>query len=203
MLYLVTDEKLCLGRNLADVISEAVKGGVNIIQLRKKNINTRNFIEKAEQIKKLLTPLNIPLIINDRVDVALAIKADGVHLGQDDMPYLKAREILGDNAVIGLSVETTEQVKQAEKWNVNYLGISPVFDTKTKTDIKKPWGIQGIRKIRKISRHYLVAIGGLNKNNIKNVIYAGADSIAVVSAICSAANPKIAAQEINSVINHL
>jgi len=151
MLYLVTDEKLCLGRNLADVISEAVKGGVNIIQLRKKNINTRNFIEKAEQIKKLLTPLNIPLIINDRVDVALAIKADGVHLGQDDMPYLKAREILGDNAVIGLSVETTEQVKQAEKWNVNYLGISPVFDTKTKTDIKKPWGIQGIRKIRKIA----------------------------------------------------
>jgi len=199
-LYLVTDRDLSLGRPLEEVVLQAVKGGVSIVQLREKRASTRFFVEQAERLKRLLTPYGVPLIINDRVDVALAVEADGVHIGQEDMPYPIARRVLGKRAIIGLSVETVEQVLEAEGYDVDYLGVSPIFETPTKTDTRGSWGLEGLAQVRKLSRHRLVAIGGLNAANAESVIRAGADSIAVVSAICSATEPQRAAEVLNQII---
>jgi thiamine-phosphate pyrophosphorylase len=199
-LYLVTDRDLSLGRPLEEVVLQAVRGGVSVVQLREKQASTRFFVAEARRIKELLAPYNVPLLINDRVDVALAIGADGVHIGQNDMPYPLARRLLGQEAIIGLSVETKEQVHQAEAYDVEYLGVSPIFETPTKTDITGSWGLEGLAWVRKASRHPLVAIGGLNAANAASVIRAGADSIAVVSAICSAPEPQAAAETLNQVI---
>ncbi len=185
-IYLVTDQKACLEKSLESIVFDAVKAGVACVQLREKNISTRLFFKKALSLKSILETARIPLIINDRVDIALAVKADGVHIGQSDMPCEHARRLMGSKAVIGLSVETWEDVQKAQDLDVDYLGVSPVFSTPTKTDTKNPWGLEGLKKIRAYSRHPLAAIGGLDSSNIKEVIKAGADAIAVVSAICSA-----------------
>lgn len=192
-LHLVTDRSLTLGRSLIDIIRAAVAGGVSVVQLREKSCSTHDFIELARSAAKELRG-RVPLIINDRIDVALAVGADGVHIGQSDMPYGMARELLGPQALIGLSVETPEQAKEAESLNVDYLGLSPVFATATKSDIAPPLGLAGVRRIRSESRHRLVAIGGINHENALDVVSAGADGLAVVSAICSAKDPQEAAQ---------
>ncbi len=199
-LYLVTDRDLCLGRPLETVILEAVQGGVAMVQLREKQASTRFFVEEALRIKQLLAPYRIPLIINDRVDVALAVEADGVHIGQEDMPYPLARRLMGAKAIIGLSVETLDQALEAEAYDVDYLGVSPIFPTPTKTDTKGAWGLEGLAKLRRLSRHRLVAIGGINPANAEAVMQAGADSLAVVSAICSAPNPRQAAETLSRAI---
>ena len=197
-IYLVTDQKACQGKPLESIILDAVKAGVSCVQLREKDIGTRLFLEKALALKSILKPAGIPLIINDRVDIALAAKADGVHLGQTDMPYEHARSLMGPMAVIGLSVETWEDVTKAQDLDVDYLGVSPVFSTPTKTDTKTPWDIGGLKKIRDYSCHPLVAIGGLDISNAETVINAGADAIAVVSAICSANDSFDAARQLVS-----
>ena len=202
-IYLVTDEAACLGRPVLSVVSEAVKAGITCVQLREKNQGTRVFLERAKALKKLLEPFCIPLIINDRIDIALAAGADGVHIGQSDMPYTDARKLMGRDAVIGLSVETWEDVETAETLDVDYLGVSPVFSTPTKTDTKAPWGIEGLKKIRAFSRHALVAIGGLGPSNATEIVEAGADSIAVVSAICSAPDPFNAAGRLVRIFKHI
>ncbi len=199
-LYLVTDATLSLGRPVVDIVAQAVAGGVTMVQLREKNISTRDFIQLAGKIKAILSPYDVPLIINDRLDVALAVDADGIHIGQRDMPYATARSILPGGKIIGLSVETLEQAKEAEKLDVDYLGVSPVFPTPTKTDIHSSWGIEGLKALRKQSRHKLVAIGSIKADNAAKVIQAGADGIAVVSGICSAGDPRMAAQELKAVI---
>jgi thiamine-phosphate pyrophosphorylase len=200
-LYLVTDRELCDGRDLKTIILQAVKGGVSCVQLREKNASTRFFVEEAREVKRLLTPFRIPLIINDRIDVALAVEADGIHIGQEDMPYDIARRLMGPKATIGLSVEKWEDVELAEALDVDYLGVSPIFETPTKTNTKGMWGLEGLARIRAYSRHPLVAIGGLNATNAKEVILAGADSIAVVSAICSAQEPLLASQTLHTLIS--
>jgi thiamine-phosphate pyrophosphorylase len=197
---LVTDEKLSLGRPVTDIVARAVEGGVTMVQLREKTKDTRAFIDLAAKVKEILKPYNVPLIINDRIDVALAVNAEGVHIGQHDMPYPIARKLMPKDAIIGLSVETINQVKEAEALDVNYLGISPVFSTPTKTDVDTSWGIKGLNQIRKMSRHKLVAIGSIKPHNAAEVIQAGADGIAVVSGICSADDPKAAAQEFMSIV---
>jgi len=195
-LYLVTDRGLCGHRDLEEVISLAVQGVVAWVQLREKDLPTRPFVEEARRLKQFLAPLGVPLIINDRLDVVLASDADGIHIGQEDMPYDIARRLLGPKAIIGLSVETWEDVEQAELLDVDYLGVSPVFTTPTKTDTKGPWGLEGLARIRAFSRHPLVAIGGISRDNAAAVILAGADRIAVVSAICAAADPCRAAEDL-------
>ncbi|MCL6432090.1 MAG: thiamine phosphate synthase [Anaerolineae bacterium] len=200
-LYLVTDRALSLGRPLEEVVLAAVRGGVGIVQLREKDAPTRFFVEEAQHIKRLLQPYGVPLIINDRVDVALAVEADGVHIGQQDMPYPLARKLLGKRAIIGLSVETVEQVLEAEAYDVDYLGVSPIFPTPTKTDTLGAWGLAGLATVRRLSRHRLVAIGGLNATNAESVIRAGADCIAVVSAICSAPDVEQAAATLRRTID--
>jgi len=195
-LYLVTDRDLSLGRSLDWVVETAAKGGVTIVQLREKNMETRDFIEEAQRIQKILKSYNIPLLINDRVDVALAIGADGVHLGQKDMPYQMARNILGDKAIIGLSVESIEQAKEANQFDVDYIAISPVFTTPTKEELTQELGIKGVKEITSLSRHPAVGIGSIKAYNAQEIIEAGADGIAVVSGICSADDPEEAASEL-------
>jgi thiamine-phosphate pyrophosphorylase len=187
--YLVTDRPLCLDRPLTSIVADAVRAGIACVQLREKNASTRDFLNQALALKPMLASAGIPLIINDRVDIALAANADGVHLGQSDMPYAAARKLLGPDAVIGLSVETWTDVEAAQDLDVNYLGVSPIFATPTKTDTQAPWGLEGLARIRAFSRHSLVAIGGLNAANAPDIIQAGADAVAVVSAICSAEDP--------------
>jgi len=199
--YLVTDRSLCLNRTLTDVILQAVQGGVAYVQLREKDISTRLFVEEAMAIKKILKPHSVPLIINDRVDVALACGAEGVHIGQEDMPYEIARKLIGPKAIIGLSVENWTDVEESQKLDVDYIGVSPVFPTPTKTDTKEAWGLAGLAKIKSFSRHPLVAIGGINEANAGEVISAGANCIAVVSAICSAPDPTAATRNLKNIID--
>ena len=199
--YLVTDRGLCGGRPLEEIVIRAVKGGASFVQLREKEISTRLFVEEAGRIKKLLGPYKIPLIINDRVDVAMACGADGVHIGQEDMPYEIVRKLMGEKAIIGLSVETWEDVVASQKLDVSYIGVSPIFTTPTKTDTKGAWGLEGLARIKTFSRHPLVAIGGINESNVREVVTAGAKCVAVVSAICASSDPEAAARRINEIIN--
>jgi thiamine-phosphate pyrophosphorylase len=198
-LYLVTDRGLC-GDKMDEVIVKAVQGGAKYVQLREKNVPTKFFVEEARRIKSLLQCFHVPLIINDRVDVALAVDAEGVHLGQDDMPYAAARKLMGSKAIIGLSVECWEDVEAAQNIDADYLGVSPIFPTPTKKNTKGAWGLEGLERIKAYSRHQLVAIGGLNETNAKAAIQAGANCIAVVSAICGAHNPLKAARTLCDII---
>lgn len=199
-LYLVTDRSLSRDRSLEEIVLAAVRGGATMVQLREKECSGREFVESARRLNEKLAPLNIPLLTNDRVDIALAAGCNGVHIGQSDLPYPDARRLLGPDAIIGLSVENEEQAREAETLDVDYLGLSPIYSTPTKTDIDTQLGLSGIRSIRKISRHVLVAIGGLNESNAPDVIRAGADGVAVVSAICSADDPEEAARRIRTAV---
>lgn len=199
-LYLVTDRGCCGGRPLESIVAQALAGGVRCVQLREKDLPTRPFLELARNLKALLAPQGVPLIINDRLDIALASGADGVHVGQEDMPVAELRRFLGPKAIIGLSVETWEDVEQAQDLPVDYLGVSPVFPTPTKTDTKAPWGLDGLARIRCFSRHPLVAIGGIHAGNAALVVRAGAAGLAVVSAICASEDPEAAARELDEQI---
>jgi thiamine-phosphate pyrophosphorylase len=192
-LYLVTDRTWLRGRALTQLVEAAVRGGVTAVQLREKVLDTRAFLAEARAIKQLLKPLGVPLVINDRIDIALACDADGVHLGQTDMPVADARRLLPEHVFIGLSVETMEQVRNASTLPVDYLGVSPIFATPTKTDTARPWGLEGLREVRMQTKLPLVAIGGIHAENAAEVRAAGADGLAVVSAICAADDPEAAA----------
>ena len=198
--YLVTDRGLCRNRPLQEIILQAIQGGAAYVQLREKELSTRAFVEEAIAVKKILFPFHVPLIINDRLDVALACGADGVHIGQEDMPYETARKLMGQEAIIGLSVETWADVEASQNLDVDYIGASPVFATPTKTDTKEAWGLEGLKKIKSFSRHPVVAIGGINESNARAVVEAGADCLAVVSAICAADNPAGAAVSLKKII---
>lgn len=198
-LYLVTDRELCMGRSLVEVVEASVQGGVSVVQLREKDISTRDFVELGKTLLKILRPKNVPLIINDRLDVTLAIGADGLHIGQSDLHYHDARKLLGEKFLLGLSVENREQVKEAKDWDLSYMALSPLFSTPTKTDTAPPWGLEGLKEIRKEIECPLVVIGGINMKNAREVINAGADSLAIVSAICSAPSPYEASKEFRSV----
>jgi thiamine-phosphate pyrophosphorylase len=192
-LYLVTDRAWLRGRPLSAVVEAALRGGVTAVQLREKALETRTFIEQARTLKRLLAPLEVPLVINDRVDVALACEADGVHLGQSDMSVADARRLLPSHVFIGLSVETIEQLRAARELPVDYLGVSPIFATPTKLDTSTPWGLDGLRAARRETSLPLIAIGGIHADNAASVRAAGADGLAVVSAICAAHDPEAAA----------
>lgn len=202
-LYLVTDSGLARGRSLETIVLEAVKGGVTCVQLREKHLDTREFVNMAKRLKQLLGPLQVPLIINDRIDVALACMAEGVHLGQSDMHIEDARKLVGEQMVIGISAESVNDAILAEKEGADYIGISPVFSTLTKKDIARPLGLEGVKEIRKRVEIPLVGIGGINSENCRSVIEYGADGVAVVSAIVAADDPQVAAREIAGRLNVL
>ena len=191
--YVVTDRSLSRGRSTLDVVREAVEGGATCVQLREKQAGTREFLEEARALSPWLRGQNIPLFINDRVDIALAVEADGVHLGQQDMPIADARRLGPPSWIIGVSAESVEDAVRAEREGADYIGVSPVFATPTKTDTARPLGLEGLRAMRAAVRIPLVAIGGIHLRNAREVIRAGADGLAVVSAIVSADSPREAA----------
>lgn len=199
-LYLVTDRSLSRGRSIEEIVSGAVRGGVTCVQLREKHCSTREFVRQARSLQPILSKYNIPLIINDRLDVALAVGADGVHLGQSDMHIGDARRLMGKKIIIGISAENLDDAIVAEKEGADYIGMSPVFATETKTDTAAPLGLDGIRQIRKVVKIPLVGIGGIHAANLREVVWAGADGVAVVSAIVSADCPETAASELKSLL---
>ena len=192
-LYLVTDRRLSLGRSTVEVVAASVSGGVTCVQLREKHCSTREFLEEARRVRELLVGTGVPLIINDRLDVALAVAADGVHLGQNDMHISDARRLVGERLVIGISAESVADAIRAEAEGADYIGVSPVFTTPTKMDTAPPLGLEGLREIRRAVSLPLVAIGSIRHDNAAEVLRAGADGLAVVSAIVSAPCPRTAA----------
>ena len=176
------------GKYIISAIEQAIEGGVSLVQLRAKKLKTHDFFELSLKARESTKKKSIPLIINDRVDIALSCKADGVHLGQDDLPVFHARKILGKKKLIGVSVNTEKEAEEAEKRGADYLGVGPIFFTQTKKDIKPPLGLEGLREIRKRVRIPILAIGGINAENAREIIEVGADGIAVVSAILATEN---------------
>lgn len=184
-IYPITDVRLS-GLSHAEQVKRLIDGGAELIQLREKYQTPKDFYESAEKAMKLARENGVKIIINDRVDVALALKADGVHLGQDDLPPEKAREILGDESIIGFSTHNIEQVVEAANFPINYIAVGPVFATKTKENPDEIIGLEMVKKAREITSDFpLVAIGGINFTNFASVLSAGANSVAVISDIIS------------------
>lgn len=194
--YLVTDRSFSAGRTTEEIVRKAVEGGVSVVQLREKELETRAFYEEGLKIREMLKQAGVALLINDRIDVALALDADGVHLGRDDMPPREARRLLGPDKVIGLSVNTLDHVREESAAYADYLAISPVFFTGTKANITEPWGLAGVAAARAATGLPLCAIGGVGAHNARDVVRAGADFIAVVTAIAAAPDPCAAAEEL-------
>jgi len=192
--YLVTDRPAFLGRDPLEVVAAAVAGGASVVQLREKRATTRQFVELARALLGLLRPLGVPLIINDRVDVALAAGADGVHVGQDDMDPRDVRGLIGPDKILGLSVTGADEARAARGMPVDYLGAGPVFATATKKDAGAPQGISGLATMLALAEVPVVAIGAITADNAAAVMDAGVSGLAVVSAICSAPDPRAAAQ---------
>lgn len=197
-LYLCTDRNLLNGKNFEETIELAIKGGVSIVQLREKNCSSRKFLEIATSVKNITSKYKIPLIINDRIDIALAVDADGVHVGQDDLPCKTAREILGAEKIIGVSVSTVAEAIQAENDGANYLGVGAIFKTSTKTDAEIVT-LETLKKIRDSVKIPSVAIGGINKDNLSQ-IKDFVDGVAVISAIISNENPEDAAKDLLKIL---
>jgi thiamine-phosphate pyrophosphorylase len=197
-LYLVTDPALCAARGLLETVHAAVQGGVSVVQLRDKQATDAELVEQGRALKAALAGTGVPLIINDRVEVAAAVGADGVHVGQGDEGILAARALLGRDAVIGLSIQSVEQARVVEPGTIDYVGIGPVFGTATKPDHARPLGFDGLAEVRGAIALPAVAIGGLKAVHVPDVLNAGCDGLAVVSAICGAADPSAAAEQIRA-----
>lgn len=195
-LYVVTDPVMIGERRLEDVCREALEAGVRVFQLRDKQASTRSLIGQAVRLKRLAESYGATLLVNDRADVAVASGAHGVHVGQDDMPLDEARQILGRHAVIGVSVQTPGEARAAEKGGADYLAANLVFETPTKTDLEGSIGLDGVRRLRAASGLPLVAIGGIKADNAASVVFAGADGVAVVSAVMAAPDVKRACREL-------
>lgn len=192
-LYLCTDRNLTA--NIEKTVALAIEGGVTIVQLREKNCNGKEFFEIATRLKQITASKNVPLIVNDRIDIAQAIDAAGVHIGQTDLPCKVARKILGAEKVIGVSASTVEEAIQAEIDGADYLGVGAMFATNTKTDAKLVT-LNTLKKIRAAVKIPIVAIGGINLETVSKIKPANIDGVAVVSAIIASENPKRAAENL-------
>lgn len=199
-LYLVTNAQLSRGRSHREIVSAAIRGGVTIVQYREKNISTRQMVAEALELRDLCRAQRVPFIVNDRVDVALAVDADGVHVGQDDMPVALARQLMGPDKLVGASAENVEQALAAVADGADYLGVSPIFATATKPDAGEPLGIERLRGIVSKSIVPVVGIAGINASNAASVVCAGAAGVAVVSAIVSADYVERAARELSEIV---
>ncbi|MDS1004665.1 thiamine phosphate synthase [Clostridium sporogenes] len=195
-LYLITDRRFLKGRELKKVIEDAILGGVTIVQVREKDISTREFFKVAKEVKEVTDYYKVPIIINDRLDIAQAIDADGVHLGQKDMPLNIARKILGKDKLIGISVGNVKEALEAKNNGADYLGIGTIFPTGSKKDVDAIIGIDGLSQVKNSISIPSVAIGGINKTNFKDVLKTGVEGISVISAILDENNIKLAANNL-------
>jgi thiamine-phosphate pyrophosphorylase len=185
--YFITDSKLSRSGNSSDV-QQAVSCGVEVVQYRNKNRETRQMYEEAVRLREICRDSDTIFLINDRVDIALATQADGVHLGQSDMPCPAARKLLGQERIIGVTVHSLAEALQAESMGADYLGVSPIFQTATKPDAGKPAGIRLIEEIRGQVNIPLIAIGGINHSNAGDVVRAGADGLCAISCVVAKEN---------------
>jgi len=195
-LYLVADADFAPACDLPALVEAAVQGGVTVVQLRAKSLAGRDLIELGQGVAAALEGTSVPLLVNDRPDVALACGAAGVHLGQDDMPVPEARRILGPGATIGVSVNTPDEARRAEVQGADYVGAGPAFATATKETDLPVLGPEGIERIKRAVRVPVVAISGIGAKNALSMARAGADGIAVVSAILGAPDARLAAEEL-------
>lgn len=219
-IYLVTDSTLCMGRSLVDVVQAAISvrashpnctiddcgpthfsdhgRAICAVQLREKDISSRQFVDLARAVAAVMQGSGVPLIINDRADIAQIVGAQGLHIGQSDITYADARKMLGPQAIIGLSIESPAQLIQCSAMpGLDYVAASPVFSTPTKQDTAPALGLAGLMAMRAATELPIVAIGGINSSNVTQVVAAGADSVAVVSAICSAPDPAAAVRALS------
>src|SRR5512139_642594 len=186
-LYVITDERLGRGRSHFQIAEAAIRGGADVVQLRDKTASSRRLYDIALQLRRLTREADVPLVVNDRIDVALAADADGVHVGREDLPASAARKIIGPRRILGVSAETVEEAVAAEKDGADYLGVGPVFEARgTKADAGEPLGLDLIARIRRACRLPIVAIGGIHVENARLVQDAGASAAAVISAVVSA-----------------
>jgi len=194
-LYLVTDRDVLKGRDLIKAVEESILGGTTIVQLREKEVTSREFYDIASKIKSITDKYNIPLIINDRLDIALAADATGIHIGQSDIPCKVAREILGNDKIIGVSVHTLEEALEAEKDGADYLGCGAVFSTSTKKDATDV-SYEQLKEIKARVKIPVVAIGGIDEKNLGELKGTNIDGVAIVSAILGKANIKEATENL-------
>lgn len=199
-LYLVTDRETLKGRDLCQAIEQAILGGVTLVQLREKSVSTREFLELAQAVKDITTRHGVPLIINDRLDIALAIDADGLHIGQDDLPMPLARKLLGPDKLIGVSAGNLEEALLAEKQSADYLGVGAMVATPTKPEAKVVT-FDELKQIKKSVHIPVVAIGGIHEWNARETMASGIDGISVVSAILGQGDIQGAAQQLLKVIS--
>lgn len=198
--YLVTDNRLPGERPLEEVVRASIRGGAGVVQYRDKHSSTRVLVERAALLRAICREAGACFLINDRIDVALAVDADGVHLGQDDMPLRLARKILGPNRCIGVTVHNLEELKRAEADGADYLSAAPVFATATKPDHQQPLGFEGVKRLALAARKPLVAIGGIDLTNAAGVISSGARGVCVVSAVMAAVDPEQATRRLHAAV---
>lgn len=183
--------------SIEECVEQAILGGCTVVQLREKNASSNDFFQTALNMRKITATLGVPLIINDRVDIALAVDADGLHIGQDDLPYEAARRIFGQDKIIGVSTHNLAEAKEAALMGADYIGVGAMFTTGTKKDVN-PTSIDELRHICEAVEIPIVAIGGINKNNVLLLKNTGIDGIAVVSAIVAEQATANAAQELKA-----
>lgn len=194
-IYLVTDQQCLHGKSLPEALQEALEGGVTLVQLREKNCDSQAFWEQAVQVKELCDIYNVPLLINDRLDIALAVDAAGVHLGQSDLPLVVARKLLGNHKIIGVSAHNVQEAQEAEAQGADYLGCGAVFVTGTKQDTQEI-GLEALLQIKKAVKIPIVGIGGINAANYEAVLTTGVEGAAIVSGILGAADIKAEVQRL-------
>ncbi|RXI39537.1 thiamine phosphate synthase [Clostridium tetani] len=199
-LYLVTDRDILKGRDLKKAVEEAILGGTTLVQLREKNVSSKEFYEIAKDIKIITDKYNIPLIINDRVDIALAVNAEGVHIGQKDLPANIVRKIIGEDKILGVSANTIEDALKAQRDGADYLGVGAMFPTNSKKDAEST-SIETLKEIKNSVNIPIVAIGGINENNVQKLKETNIDGIAVISAILGKEDIKKACEELTGFFN--
>lgn len=198
-LYLVTDRDVLKNKSLNDAVEEAIKGGITLVQLREKSVGSLEFYNTALEIKELTDKNKVPLIINDRLDIALAVDAAGVHVGQSDIPAALVRKLIGEDKILGVSVANVEEAIKAEREGADYLGVGAMFSTTTKLDARAVT-VDLLKEIKEKVSIPVVAIGGINENNVELLKPAGIDGVAIVSAILGKDDIKIAAENLKNLI---
>jgi len=201
--YLVTQASLSAGRTTDEIVADAIDGGVGVVQLREKDRTARERYELGRELRELTREAGVAFVVNDRVDIAQALDADGVHLGDDDLPVPVARELLGDDALIGRSVSTVEDAREAAAAGADYLGVGAVFATGSKDDIDDEEYAIGTERVAAIADAVdipFVAIGGITADNAVEVVRAGADGVAVITAITQADDPEAATDALHSAV---
>jgi thiamine-phosphate pyrophosphorylase len=199
--YVITDRRVAGDRSILDVVRAAIRGGTSVVQLREKTATTREMVELGQALHAITRQAGIPLIINDRLDVALAIAAEGVHVGHDDMPVRLARRLIGPDLLLGASPETVGEARQMERDGANYLGVGDVYGTPSKSDAGIPIGVDGLTEVIRAVSIPVVAIGGITLENAGLVIQAGAAGVAVISAVIGAPDPEAAARRLRELVN--